>query len=139
MPATPASQIANTAKSFFVAASHLLNYPQESPLPVLFLLARSIELALKSILIRGGTQPQVLSRKPFGHDLVALVTEVQRLQLVDPNTLTTLDISALELLNREYISTKLGYPELGRTYMLPRLDLVDEATKKLVNLARHDD
>ena len=122
------------ARDFYVAASHLMNYPSDTPLPMLFLISRSIELSLKSLLLQAGSSSQNLARKPFRHNLANLLDEAINLQLIE-ESFSPMHRSVVELLSKEYDSSGLGYIEEGRKYILPRHDLIDEAAILLLEFA----
>ena len=124
---------AKAARDFFVAASHLLNYRSESPLPTLFLLARSIELSLKTLLLESGLSAIELSRKPFRHDLVATFNEVLKRNLLADNVVDQNEVGALDLLSKEYSATRLGYADFERPYYIPRIDLAESVANKLLS------
>ena len=124
---------ARSSRDFFIAASHLLNYPSETPLPTLFMLGRSIELSLKSLLLAGGMKSSELSKTPFRHDLISTFGEVLRRKLIQPDILTPLEIGALELLSKEYDHTRLSYSDLSRPYHIPRIDLAESIAEKLLS------
>jgi HEPN domain-containing protein len=128
------SAYSRAARDFYVAASHLLNYTRDTPLPTLFLIGRSIELSLKALLIQSGIPAISLAKKPYGHDLSKLLDEACERGLIDATFLPTHQ-SSVELLSKEYKSTTLSYVEEHRTYLLPRIDLIDEAACRLLELA----
>jgi HEPN domain-containing protein len=133
--ASPAAYL-RAARDFYVAASHLLNHPSDTPLPMLFLISRSIELSLKSLLLTAGKAANELARKPFRHNLSNLLSVAISVEIVDA-MFTPEHRSAVELLSKEYDSSGLGYIEEGRTYLLPRLDLIDEAAALLLKSATY--
>jgi hypothetical protein len=125
---------ANAARDFFVAASHLLNFPSATPLPALFLLARSIELALKSLLLSSGVSQNQLSKEPFRHDIIAAYKEALRKNALPADAIGSIEFGALELLSKEYSSTRLSYADFDRPYHLPRIDLIDSIAKTLLDI-----
>lgn len=125
---------AHTARDFYVAASHLLNYPSDTSLPVLFLIGRSIELSLKSLLLVAGKSPTELSRRPFRHSLTNLLNVAVDSNLMDVE-FSSGHRAAVDVLSKEYEASSLGYTEMGRVYLLPRLDLIDEAAALLLKSA----
>lgn len=81
---------------------------------LMFLLGRSFELALKAALRAHGVSGGTLRRKPYGHDLVALVSKSNEmgLMMVDPDLPDTR--WGIEKLNEAYHSKELEYPNSGR-------------------------
>jgi hypothetical protein len=123
------------ARDFHVAASHLLNHPSDTPLPALFLLSRSIELSLKSLLLVAGISAANLARKPFRHNLESLLKKTIEIEVV-ATEFTPEQLAAIGLLSKEYDSNGLGYIEENRTYLLPLIDLIEEAAASLLESAR---
>ena len=78
-----------------------------------------------------------IAKKPFGHDLVSLlqrvVTHRSDVAALPPNQL-----SAIELLAKDYRSAQLTYIEVGHKYYLPRLDLIEEAARSLLQLVQNN-
>lgn len=128
-----AAVFAKASDDFFVAGSHLLNRQLASPLPALFLLARSIELALKALLVAEGMPVRRLAKRPYGHNLNELLDRLHSRGSLPAALLTAEEESAISLLSKAYDEDSFGYPEVGRQYLLPRIDLVDEATKKILS------
>lgn len=126
--------LVRASRDFFVAGTHLLNHPSTSPLPAVFLLARSIELSLKSVLLNHGLSGQQLARKPFGHDLGKLWTEAASRSSVC-GALSLDHAAAIDILTADYASASLSYIDSGRRYLIPRLDLLEEAASNLLRFA----
>ena len=92
-----------------------------APPPVMFLVAHSIELALKSYLIHIG-MPLGEIRRYLGHDLVKCWGTAKKHGIEDHVTLAKVDLEVLGLINDLHISTQLRYIETGwKDFTLPRL------------------
>jgi len=97
------------------ADAYVQTYGEEADLYMtFFLLGRSFELALKSVLSAKGVAPQVLASRKLGHNLEALIHEcnIHSIEIVDP---TVPDSKwGLSSLNEAYSEKELEYQERGR-------------------------
>ena len=96
-----------------------------------YLVAHSIELSLKAFLLGRGMPIGKLRSKPFGHNLVSLVTEARRRRLGLVVKLTPKDLLVLDLLNECYSVKELEYAFTGAR-RLPRYPLAVGVASKLL-------
>lgn len=129
---TPAGFLMD-ATEFFKAAELLLNQSSSLSLPVYFLFSRSIELSLKAFLLSKAMTAKQLSIRPYGHNLVKLFEEANNHRLKEQVSFELTETGALELLSCEYLSTCLGYRVTNRIYQLPRIDLTEKFSRKLID------
>ena len=118
------------AVEFLNASELLLNRGTSISLPTFFLLGRAIELSLKAFLLHTGCNGQDL--KSYGHNLTKLYDAANKRGLPECAKLPQLEIGALDLLSKEYLSTRLGYRDTAGIYCLPRIDLAENAARRLV-------
>jgi len=96
-----------------------------------YLVGHSIELSLKAFLLGRGVPIGKLRNKPFGHNLVSLVTEARRRKLGLVAKLTRQELLVLELLNECYSVKELEYSFSGAR-RLPRYMLAAALAAKLL-------
>ena len=118
------------AAEFLNASELLLNRRTDISLPTFFLLGRAIELSLKAFLLHTGCNGQDL--KGYGHNLSKLYDAANESGLPEGARLEQPEIGALDLLSQEYLSTRLGYRDTAGIYYLPRIDLAENAARRLV-------
>ena len=122
------------AFDFHLAGASLLNTQRKSVLPPLFLFARSIELSLKYLLSGKGLSEEILSKHPYRHSLTNLFNQALRLNSIEINFLSDLEVSALELLSKEYSATHLAYSSADQRLLIPTLSLAEDISTKFVEL-----
>jgi hypothetical protein len=99
-------------------------------MPVYFLFGQLIELSMKAFLLARGTSMNVLRRKAYGHNLVALLEECKRRRIGRQVKLDVYDIAAIRILNLTYEPRRLQYIETG-LMQLPETRLVHDVAEKL--------
>jgi HEPN domain-containing protein len=114
-----ASGFVSDARDLLEAAEYLNKRDGRASLPSYFLLGRALELGLKAFLLLRGMKSWTLSSRDYGHDLTALLGRATKLGLYQRLKVAHLNEKVVELLNREYISTRLGYRVSGDWYRLP--------------------
>jgi hypothetical protein len=129
--ATPAGFMLD-AVDFLRAAELLLNRAEAVSLPVYFLFARSMELALKAFLLHAGVTSAQLAKRGLGHNLEALLAQAEERGLSTHVSLLSPERGMVELLGREYAGTRLGYRLTGGTYYLPPIDHTENIARQLV-------
>ena len=129
--ATPAGFMLD-AVDFLRAAELLLNRSEAASLPVYFLFARSMELALKAFLLNAGVTEAQLAKRDFGHNLEALLKQAEERGLSAHVSLLSPERGMVELLGHEYSGTRLGYRVTGGTYYLPPIDHTENIARKLI-------
>lgn len=87
-------------------------YEIHAPMPVIFLTAHSIELALKAILKSKGFSAERLSKKPLGHNISKLAEEVCAIEGED-DLLNGDDLELLEITSHLHTTTILRYFQAG--------------------------
>jgi hypothetical protein len=99
------------------ALQSLVNKPSEfqlvSQMPHLYLMGRSLELALKAFLLKKGLTLDELRSKKYGHNLKKCFDKALELGLVGTPSFEGPEIGVLELLNELYVSKRLEYIETG--------------------------
>jgi len=83
-----------------------------APIPVMFLVAQSIELSLKAFLLHRGVSLREL-RRDFGHALHRSLRKAKELGLLDVVRLSDEDLAAIELLDALYSTKQLQYIVTG--------------------------
>jgi hypothetical protein len=106
-------------------------YEIVSPLPALFLMAQSIELAAKAYLLQKGLTLASLRRKPFGHDLCACLQRAGELGLYELMKPHPADLGAVTLLNELYELRRLQYIRTG-PIDVPDFKLIQRLAKTLI-------
>lgn len=84
-----------------------------SSLPAYHLLAHAIELALKTHLRQAGVSPEVLRRKPLGHDLQTLRAKATHLGIEKILRFSRADDEVFDLLTPLQAAQTLRYPRNG--------------------------
>lgn len=102
-----------------------------SPIPSLYLIGHSIELALKAYLLQHGLTLRELRHKQYGHDLHACQRKAKELGLDAIVSFHSAEEGAVELLNNLYSTKQLEYIVTGTKYM-PVFRRVELFTKKLI-------
>lgn len=101
------------------------------PVPVMFLVGQSIELALKAYLVAKGVPLRDL-RTEYGHELHKSLRKAKELGLLTVVPLDTADTDAIELLDAIYSTKELQYIQTGfRTY--PVFGPLERAALKLIH------
>jgi hypothetical protein len=129
--------LARYARKFFNCAlaadekmGHKLGF---APIPVMYLVAQSIELCLKSYLIFKGVPLNDL-RKKYGHDLIKSLKKAKELGL-DRDTSVNLNEAeqyALVVLNELYSTKQLNYIVTGGK-VFPVFELIQTVSTKLLD------
>lgn len=83
-----------------------------APIPVLFLVGQSIELALKAFLLSRGVPLENL-KSECGHQLHISIRKAKELGLLEIVDLTREEVSTIEVLDRLYSSKQLQYIVTG--------------------------
>ena len=96
-----------------VARSEAAAIRQPVSLVGYYLVGHSVELSLKAFLLGRGMTVNALRRKPYGHDLVALVREARRRRLGNLSKLSRQDLAVVEALNECYNAKELEYAFTG--------------------------
>jgi HEPN domain-containing protein len=120
------------AVDFCRAAELLLNRGEAGLLPVFFLFARSMELALKAFLLDAGVKEAQFKKRDFGHNLAGLLKHAEARGLSAHVSLLEPERGMVELLAREYTGTRLGYRVTGETYCLPPIDHTEDIARRLI-------
>ena len=120
------------SREFLAAAELVLNHANGVSLPAYFLLARSIELSLKTYLLISGRELRTLASKKVGHNLDVLHALAMASNLDAYAPLTAAEAGALRLLSSEYSATRLGYRVAGATYHLPMIEVTEDIARRLV-------
>lgn len=102
-----------------------------SPMPFLYLIGHSIELALKAYLLQHGLALRELPYKQYGHDLYACQKKAKELGLAELVSFHPAEEGAFELLNHLYSTKQLNYIITGTKY-IPDFGLIDSFTRKLI-------
>ena len=123
---------ARAASEFYQAANLVLNSSTGVSFAAYFLLGRSAELLLKAFLMRKAVSIDVLSRVPYGHDLVGLLGFAGSHGLQELVSISDQESSILGLLSGDYTDKRFEYPVDGATYYLPLIEQTDEVVKKLL-------
>ena len=87
-------------------------FERVAPTPVMFLVAQSIELALKAFLLAREVTLRQL-RTAYGHQLHRSLRKAKELGLLEVVPLNSEDINAVELLDRLYATKQLQYIVAG--------------------------
>lgn len=85
-----------------------------APVPVMFLVGQSIELALKSFLLSKGVELRKLRSKDYGHSLHRALRKAKELGLDALIALNDDELEAIELLDPLYSTKQLQYIVSGR-------------------------
>jgi hypothetical protein len=108
------------------------NFNLVSPVPSMYLIGHSIELALKAYLLQHGlTLSDLRSYKKYGHDLHACQIKANELGLAAIVSFHPAEEGAIELLNNLYSTKQLEYIVTGTKYM-PAFGLVESFAIKLI-------
>ncbi|MDL2338190.1 MAG: hypothetical protein QFE16_10145 [Pseudomonadota bacterium] len=105
-------------------------YERVAPIPVMFLVGQSIELALKAFLLARGVTLRQL-RTDYGHELHRSLRKAKELGLLEVVPLESEDINAIELLDHLYATKQLQYIVTGAN-SFPVFGLLQSAALKLV-------
>lgn len=108
-----------------------------SPVPSLYLIGHSIELALKAYLLQHGLTLRELRHKQFGHDLHACQRKTKELGLAAIVSFHPAEEGAVELLNNLYSTKQLEYIVTGTKHM-PIFGLVESFARKLIRAVAID-
>lgn len=105
-------------------------YEIVAPIPVMFLVGQSIELALKAYLLAKGVELRKL-RRDYGHELHRSLRKAKELGLADVVTLSDEEENVLVLLDALYSTKQLQYIITGaKTF--PVFGPLESAARKLV-------
>jgi hypothetical protein len=118
-PKDRAAAFVADAREFIDAVELLHGRSSNDSLPCYFMLGRAIELSLKAFLTLRGMKPWTLSSRDYGHDLVALLERSIARGLYSRLQLAPLDSKSVDLLNQEYVCTRLSYRASGQWHRLP--------------------
>lgn len=129
--------MARYATEFFEAALAADNklgkkdgYEIFAPIPVMFLIGQSIELALKAYLLAKGVELRKL-RRDYGHELYRSLRKAKELGLADVVELSTEEENVLALLDALYSTKQLQYIVTGaKTF--PAFGPLESVARKLV-------
>ena len=129
--------LARYAREYFDAAlaaddviGRRKGYETSAPPPVMFLVAHSIELALKAYLLDCGlTLEKVTS---IGHNLITCWSEADKRDLGQHVSLTGVDFEVLNLINTLHVSTELRYIRAGYKEV-PAFGPLQTLAEKLLN------
>lgn len=131
-PQETAVSLLRHAQEFLAAAELVLNRTDHISLPSYFLLGRSVELSLKAFLLACGMTRDELKSRKFGHDLKALLQEAIDRGLENEVPIQDVEKGVLKLLNYDYSEKRFEYRVNDGTYYLPRIDVTEQITRKLV-------
>jgi hypothetical protein len=84
-----------------------------APIPVMFLVGQSIELALKAFLLARGVELRKLRSKAYGHGLHRSLRKAKELGLPSLIKLSDEEATAIDLLDALYSSKQLQYIVTG--------------------------
>lgn len=102
-----------------------------APVPVMFLVGQSVELALKAFLLSRGISLRTL-RRDFGHELRRSLKNSNELGLLDLVKLTEEEEGTISLLDDLYATKQLQYIVTGaKTF--PVFDPLQRASLKLIH------
>ena len=121
------------SRDFLLAAELVLNRATGVSLPAYFLLGRSVELSLKAFLLKSGMTPKQLKVPPFGHNLTSLLSKANKNGLYTYVKFDSIEVGTIELLSFDYMNKRLEYRITGGTYYLPRIEVTEEVTRRLVS------
>ncbi|CAG1020568.1 hypothetical protein DOJK_00433 [Patescibacteria group bacterium] len=123
------------AREFFNCAmitdeklGHQLNV---APIPVMYLIAHSIELCLKSYLLFKGV-PLIDLKRKYGHDLIKCFKKAKELELDKIVNLNKIEQDAFVILNELYSTKQLNYIVTGVNFF-PNFELILLVSKKLLD------
>lgn len=105
-------------------------YEIHAPMPVMFLVAHAIELALKSYLLYSGKTLDDI--KKAGHDLIHCWELGSTMGIQTHVPLDSSDLELLRLLNKLHLSTEMRYIQTG-TKELPVFGPLQQLTDKILN------
>ena len=108
-----------------------------SPVPSLYLIGHSIELALKAYLLQHGLTLRELRYKPYSHDLLACQRKAKELGLAAIVSFSSAEEGAVELLNDLYSTKQLEYIVTGTKYR-PIFGLVELFARNLIRAVAID-
>ena len=115
---------------YFRAADRILIlHPDHIFIPYYSLIGQSIELVLKSFLMKNGIEIEKL-KKSFGHDLTKLRDEARRHDIESIVELSDTQWEVIHSLNLEYKHKRFHYIQVGQM-LVPDIPLVHEATRQL--------
>jgi hypothetical protein len=107
-------------------------YELFAPIPVIFMLGQSLELSLKSYLLKAGVPLRVLRSRKFGHQLMVCLDEAQRQGLGDIVHLSPDDEHVIAVTNVLYASKQLQYMVIGAKEF-PIYGPLEQAARKLLD------
>ena len=96
-----------------------------------YLFGHSIELSLKAFLLKSGISATVLKRRPFCHDLEALLERSIDLGIRDVWRDNAHDALSVHWLNQIYSEKWLEYPIINGAWNLPRADDLEDLSGTL--------
>lgn len=141
---TTPSGLARYAHDFFDSARAMENqlnnttpFELVSPMPSLYLIGHSIELALKAYLLHHGQTLRELRSMKYGHDLHACQKKAKELGLSGLVNFHPAEEAAVELLNNLYSTKQLEYIVTGTKY-LPTFQLVESFARRLIRAVAKD-
>lgn len=108
-----------------------------SPMPSMYLIGHSIELALKAYLLNHQLTLKELRSKVYGHDLAACENKAKELGLVELLIITPAESAAIEMLHYLYSTKQLEYIVTG-TKSMPLFELFESYARKLIRAVSQD-
>lgn len=121
----------NQAQECASAADLLQRHSKTVFFSIYFLLGRAIELALKAYLLNRGYTVDMLRKKQYGHNLIALFDKAVEEELKQAVEIEILDRSIIQILNIDYSTKRLEYND-GGEIKLPDILLITRFTNKLI-------
>jgi len=81
-----------------------------APIPVMYLIAHSMELSIKAFLLFKGVEMKDLKKyKKYGHDIMKCLKKAKELGIENIVEITDLEEGSLEVLNNLYHAKELNY------------------------------
>jgi HEPN domain-containing protein len=102
-----------------------------APIPVMFLVGQSVELALKAFLLSKGIELRKL-RRDYGHELHRSLRKAKEFGLFELVTLSEEELSVIELLDDLYSTKQLQYIVTG-SKTFPVFGPLEKAALKLAH------
>lgn len=112
-----------------VAASAAAEFTQPIAFVAYYLAGHSIELSLKAFLLSRGVPITALRKRPYGHNLAALLREARRRKLGRVAKLSRHDVAVVNLLNACYGTKEFEYVSIGYRRIPSYSDTVAVATR----------
>ena len=131
-PVDIATAFVSDAREFLDAVDLLNERGSDNSLPCYFMLGRAFELSLKAYLVLRGMKTWTLSSREYGHDLVSLLNRSISKGLYARLSLKPLDSKSIEVLNLEYVCTRLSYRASGQRHRLPVFDRTHDSCNRLI-------